>query len=201
METRRISIGALTPNTGQIEGLPSNPRQWTQTEIDRLAKSLKETPELFEMRPLLVYEQAGEYVILGGNLRFEGARKNKDKDCPAIVIPADTPVDKLKEIVIKDNGSFGDWDISMLIADWGGIPFEDWGLPSWINTNEGDLETIEDLSIETHAAAGENKSGFSAITFLFPKEEAQVVNDWIAEHSKDELVVNIVDICRSVEVK
>lgn len=120
METRRISIGQLTPNTGQIEGLPSNPRQWTQTEIDRLAKSLKETPELFEMRPLLVYEQAGEYVILGGNLRFEGARKNKDKDCPAIVIPADTPVDKLKEIVIKDNGSFGDWDISMLIADWGG---------------------------------------------------------------------------------
>ena len=128
METRRISIGHLVPNTGQIEGLPSNPRQWTQTEIDRLAKSLKETPELFEMRPLLVYEQAGEYVILGGNLRFEGAKKNKEKDCPAIVIPADTPVSKLKEIVLKDNSAFGEWDIHALSADWSDLPLTDWGV-------------------------------------------------------------------------
>ena len=120
METRRIDIKQLRLNTGQIEGLPSNPRTWTQTEIDRLAKSLKETPELFEMRPLLVYEQNGEYIILGGNLRFEGAKKNKATECPCIVIPADTDVEKLKEIVIKDNGSFGEWDIQALIFDWGG---------------------------------------------------------------------------------
>lgn len=131
MEVKRINIGQLTGNAGQIEGLPANPRTWTQTEIDRLAKSLKETPELFEMRPLLVYQQGEEYVILGGNLRYEGAKKNKMQDCPAIVIPADTPVEKLKEIVIKDNGSFGEWDIQALISDWGGEPLEDWGLPSW----------------------------------------------------------------------
>ena len=77
MEVRRINIGQLTGNAGQIEGLPANPRTWTQTEIDRLAKSLQETPELFEMRPLLVYEYEGKYVILGGNLRYEGAKKNK----------------------------------------------------------------------------------------------------------------------------
>ena len=65
METKRINIGQLTGNAGQIEGLPANPRTWTQTEIDRLAKSLQETPELFEMRPLLVYQQGEEYVILG----------------------------------------------------------------------------------------------------------------------------------------
>ena len=35
METRRINIGQLTGNTGQIEGLPANPRTWTQTEIAR----------------------------------------------------------------------------------------------------------------------------------------------------------------------
>lgn len=120
MEIQKISINILRPNTGQVEGLPANPRTWTQTEIDRLAKSLKETPELFEMRPLLVYEQGLEYIILGGNLRYEGAKKNKATECPCIVIPADTDTEKLKEIVIKDNGSFGEWDISALISDWGG---------------------------------------------------------------------------------
>ena len=165
METRRISIGQLVPNTGQIEGLPSNPRQWTQTEIDRLAKSLKETPELFEMRPLLVYEQAGEYVILGGNLRFEGAKKNKDKDCPAIVIPADTPVDKLKEIVIKDNGSFGDWDLALLAEDWSDLPLDEWGAPSWRHESV-DMDAVDALFNEAHA---KDKEKENTITIVIPK--------------------------------
>ena len=128
MEIQKISINILRPNTGQVEGLPANPRTWTQTEIDRIAKSLKETPELFEMRPLLVYEQGLEYIILGGNLRYEGAKKNKATECPCIVIPADTPVEKLKEIVLKDNSAFGDWDIQALSADWSDLPLSDWGV-------------------------------------------------------------------------
>jgi site-specific DNA-methyltransferase (adenine-specific) len=146
MEIRRIDIKHLRPNTGQIEGLPSNPRQWTQTEIDRLAKSLKETPELFEMRPLLVYQHGDEYVILGGNLRFEGAKKNKDKDCPAIVIPMGTSIDKLKEIVLKDNSSFGEWDIHALSADWSDLPLDDWGVKAvW------DEVTLDETSASTQA--------------------------------------------------
>lgn len=132
MEIRKIDIGLLRQNTGQIEGLPGNPRQWTQTEIDRLAKSLKETPELFDMRPLLVYQIGEEYIILGGNLRYEGAKKNKMKSCPAIVVPADTPVEKLKEIVIKDNGAFGEWDFDSLANEWDDLPLSDWGVGvSW----------------------------------------------------------------------
>lgn len=165
MEVRRINIGQLTGNAGQIEGLPANPRQWTQTEIDRLAKSLKETPELFEMRPLLVYQQGEEYVILGGNLRYEGAKKNKMQDCPAIVIPADTPVEKLKEIVIKDNGSFGEWDVQALASDWNDIDLSSWGVNAiWdevrkedLHNSETEQETIERMKkeFEERMAAGE----------------------------------------------
>lgn len=141
MEVKRINIGQLTGNAGQIEGLPANPRTWTQTEIDRLAKSLQETPELFEMRPLLVYQQGEEYVILGGNLRYEGAKKNKMQDCPAIVIPADTPVEKLKEIVLKDNSSFGDWNVQALAADWNDIDLSSWGVNvSWDEVLKEDLQ-------------------------------------------------------------
>lgn len=173
MEVRRINIGQLTGNTGQIEGLPANPRTWTQTEIDRLAKSLQETPELFEMRPLLVYQQGEEYVILGGNLRYEGAKKNKMRDCPAIVIPADTPVEKLKEIVIKDNGAFGEWDVDALANEWDDLPLDDWGVNmSWDKPKESkasdkdlsnDIESSFRVEIQC-ASEGEQEMIYSEMT-------------------------------------
>lgn len=175
MEIQRINIGLLTANTGQIEGLPANPRTWTQTEIDRLAKSLNETPELFEMRPLLVYEQGLEYVILGGNLRYEGAKKNKATECPCIVIPADTDVEKLKEIVIKDNGSFGEWDIQALISDWGGQPLEDWGLPSW-TTPKSNLN-VDDFFESAMQHKEKEKEQDVIIEVVIPYEEEDLASE------------------------
>lgn len=196
-----LPLASLSQNRGQIEGLPSNPRQWTQTDIDRLAKSLQETPELFVARPLIVYPYAGEYIILGGNLRYEGAKKNKMKDVPVHILAEDLSLEKLKEIVIKDNGSFGEWDMDMLANEWDDIDFEEWGLPSWMNVNTGDFEEIDNLEIESVSKAGESKSGFSAITFVFPQEEADIVNGYIKSNSKDELISKIVEICQYAEAK
>ena len=67
MNIKRIPIEKIELNTGQIEGLPANPRQWTRDDIDRIAASLKETPELFEMRPCIVYPLEG-----GGKIRTPG---------------------------------------------------------------------------------------------------------------------------------
>lgn len=128
METTRLPLAKVKQNTGQISGLPSNPRQWTQTDIDRIARSLKETPELFEARPLIVYKQGEEYIILGGNLRYEGARRNKMKDVPVHILADDLSIDKLREIVIKDNGSFGEWDMDMLANEWDDLPLKEWGV-------------------------------------------------------------------------
>lgn len=131
LKTQRIKLAALVQNTGQIPGLPSNPRQWTKEDIDTIAKSLKETPELFEARPIIAVPFDGKYVILCGNLRYEGAKKNGDKDVPVCIIPEDTPVEKMKEIVIKDNGSFGAWDYDALANEWDDNPLGDWGVPAW----------------------------------------------------------------------
>lgn len=131
MEIVRLKLSALEPNNGQVPGLPMNPRQWTASDVDRIAKSLKETPELFEARPLLVYPHDGKYVILGGNLRHEGAKRNKMTEAPAIIFPEDTAIEKLKEIVIKDNGAFGAWDFDSLANEWGDLPLVDWGVPAW----------------------------------------------------------------------
>lgn len=153
MEIVRIKLSALEPNTGQMPGLPMNPRQWTATDVDRIANSLQETPELFEARPLLVYpintQEANEakrkYIILGGNLRYEGAKRNKMKEVPCIIFPWATEFNTLKAITIKDNGSFGAWDYDTLANEWGELPLTDWGVPAWENQEE---EIPTDLDAE-----------------------------------------------------
>lgn len=146
MEIIKLKLSALEPNNGQIPGLPVNPRQWTRTDIDQLAKSLTETPELFEARPIIAVPHEGKYIILGGNLRYEASKANKAKEVPVIILPADTPVAKMKEIVIKDNGSFGAWDYDTLANEWGDLPLTDWGVPAWEAETEPKVDDKEDLS-------------------------------------------------------
>ena len=201
MELKRIRLTDLELNKGQVAGLPSNPRQWTRGDLDKLIKSIEETPELLEARGLIVWPHGGKYIIMGGNMRFSALREMNAVDAPCYVLPECTSIDKLREIVVKDNGAFGAWDYDMLANEWDDLPLAEWGLPSWVGTQEEDVDILQDLTIETGSKAGENKSGFSAITFLFPTEEAGEVNAWISDHSKDELTAKILEICRTAEAK
>jgi hypothetical protein len=128
MTFERIPLGRLDFNTGQIPGLPPNPREWTDLELKRLAKSMKGTPELVEARGCIVVPYKGRYVVLGGNLRLAAAKYLKWADIMCAVLPEGTKVSKLKEIVLKDNSSFGSWDLSLLRKDWAEFDFGDWGI-------------------------------------------------------------------------
>ena len=143
METRRIKLTDLVLNEGQVTGLPTNPRQWTRAELENLKKSLQETPDLLEARGILVYPYEGKYLVLGGNMRLSALKSLKAKDVPCIVFPEDTPIDKLKEVVIKDNGSFGAWDFDQLANEWGDLPLVDWGVPAW-ETEQADAPLSKD---------------------------------------------------------
>ena len=151
MDIVRLKCSQLLVNEGQVEGLPTNPRSWTKADIDRLARSLEETPELFEARPCIVYPYGDKYIVLGGNMRLTAAKTLKYKDVPCIVIPAETPIDKLKEIVIKDNGAFGAWDFDELANKWDDLPLTDWGVPAWEEKHleETEQEAAEDDFDET----------------------------------------------------
>ena len=197
MEIVKLKLSALEPNTGQVPGLPMNPRQWTASDVEKIAASLTETPELFEARPLLVYPHEGKFVILGGNLRHEGAKRNKATEAPCIVFPEDTPLEKLKEIVVKDNGSFGAWDYDALANEWGDLPLTDWGVPAW-DSEPLDLSGME---VDQTAAPGKSDTGFSQISFLFTAADAIVVNGFIEENGKEALVQKIVELCLTAEAK
>lgn len=149
MDTRiekvTLSLKDIDLNEGQIEGLPANPRNWTKDELKSLALSLTETPELFEMRCPIVVPHDGRYVVLGGNLRIAAARENKEKEVTCFVFNSNS-IEKMKEIVIKDNGAWGKWDYDALANEWSDLPLSDWGIPVW-----------EESPQEKAAAAGEEK--------------------------------------------
>ncbi len=137
MKIVNLKITDLEVNIGQIPKLPMNPRRWSSDDVNKLALSLEETPELFEARPIIVVPFGERYVILGGNMRFEASKVNEFDEVPCVVLPEKTPVKKLKEIVIKDNGTFGQWDLQALKSDWANLPLPDWGAPSWAGLTDG----------------------------------------------------------------
>ena len=128
VEFYKIPLGILDFNTGQIPGLPANPREWTDAELKKLAKSMKGTPELAEARGCIVVPYKGRHVVLGGNLRLAAAKFLKWPAIMCAVLPEDTKVAKLKEVVLKDNSSFGSWDLSMLRKDWSEFDLSGWGI-------------------------------------------------------------------------
>ena len=166
LDFKRIPLSLLDANTGQIPGLPANPRQWTDAEVRRLAKSMKDTPELAEARGCVVVPFEGRYVILGGNLRREAAASLKWADIMCAVLPEGTKPAKLKEVVLKDNSSFGEWDLAALRNDWADAPLPEWGVdvvwdtagPDQMKTEtETEHETIERMKreFEERMARGE----------------------------------------------
>lgn len=173
-----LPIASVEQNTGQIDGLPSNPRQWTQTDIDRLAKSLEETPELFEARPLIVYPYKDKYVILGGNLRFSAAKKLKMQDVPVHILDEDLSREKLREIVIKDNGSFGEWDMDMLANEWDDLPLKEWGVDigDWEQKDISPDDFGEDFSLPSG-----DKQPFQQITFMLADAQAEEIKAALEE--------------------
>lgn len=124
----QIDITRLEFNEGQIEGLPKNPRkEGGEKAVADCMKSLQEDPEMLEYRPLLVYPHGEKYVVLGGNLRLEacmrlGYEKVFCDSCEGMSIQ------KLKEIVLKDNTQFGRWDMDELANNWDDMPLEDLGV-------------------------------------------------------------------------
>lgn len=172
MEIKRIRLTDLELNRGQVAGLPSNPRQWGKGELDDLVKTIKQTPELLEMRGLIVYPYNGKYVILGGNMRYSALREMSAVDAPCMIVPEDTPIEKLREITILDNGSFGSWDYDMLANEWDDLPLADWGVPAW-KMEEVDEDAVDALFED----AGQAKDKGITITVSVPKSYEDKVID------------------------
>lgn len=118
METQMLPISMVSPNTGQVKGLPKNPRFIRDEKYKKLIQSIKDDPEMLELRELIVYDTGDGYVIAGGNMRYRAMKELGYKEVPCKVLPTEFPIDKLRRIVLKDNSSFGEMDFEALLSDW-----------------------------------------------------------------------------------
>ena len=50
METRMLPISKVFPNIGQVKGLPKNPRFIRDEKYKKLVQSIKDDPEMLELR-------------------------------------------------------------------------------------------------------------------------------------------------------
>lgn len=147
-----IDITKLLYNEGQIDGVPKNPRYLKESEHDKLVKSLTDSPEFLEYKPLMVYAlEDGTYVTICGNMRLRvinelriGGNINFEK-LPCFILKADTPIQKIKEYAIKDNVQAGNWDWDELAnGEWETDDLQNWGVDcSFLNTDEDDTDIDE----------------------------------------------------------
>lgn len=127
----KIDISLVLPNEGQINDVPQNPRRIDEKKFKKLCKSIKALPELTEAREIIVYPLNGNYIALGGNMRLNAYRELNWKKVPVCILPEDMPMNKLREIVIQDNNSFGETDWDMIANEWDVEELEDWGFDVW----------------------------------------------------------------------
>ncbi|MEN6423667.1 MAG: ParB N-terminal domain-containing protein [Smithella sp.] len=133
-------VEVKTVKLSEIKLNPDNPRTISKKDMDLLVKSLKDFPEMLNIREIVVDETM---TILGGNMRYMALKKSGAKECTAKIVSGLTPEQK-REFVIKDNGGFGKWDMDALANAWGDLPLIDWGinLPKAWTVPEQEKESI-----------------------------------------------------------
>jgi site-specific DNA-methyltransferase (adenine-specific) len=103
---------------------PNNPRLIKDDKFTKLVQSIKDFPEMLDIRPIVVNS---DMVILGGNMRFKACKEAGLKEVP-IVIADNLTEEQQREFLIKDNTSGGEWDFDLLQEGWSVELLNDWGL-------------------------------------------------------------------------
>ena len=125
MQIQTLQISNIKPNS-------NNPRIVNKAKFEKLKQSIKELPEMLQLRPLILNE---DNVILGGNMRYKALVELGYTEVP--VIRAESLTERqAQEFLIKDNLSYGDWDFDILANEWDSVDLEEWGLDVWQNEDD-----------------------------------------------------------------
>jgi DNA modification methylase len=106
-----------------VKSNPNNPRVIKDDKFDKLVQSIKDFPQMLEIRPIVVND---DMIVLGGNMRLKACKEAGLKEVP-IIKASDLTEEQQREFIIKDNVGFGEWDWEQL-KEWDGEELEAWGL-------------------------------------------------------------------------
>lgn len=131
-----MKINQLQPNE-------NNPRLIKSEKFKKLVQSIKDFPEMLELRPIVIDE---DNVILGGNMRYRACVEAGLKEVPVKIAKGLTEEQK-KEFIVKDNVGFGEWDWAMLGNEWDNVKLGEWGMDVWQPEKEVDYSILGDIDL------------------------------------------------------
>jgi ParB-like chromosome segregation protein Spo0J len=124
-----------TVKISEVKVNPNNPRLIKDDKFKKLVQSVKDFPEMLNIRPIVVNK---DMIILGGNMRYKACKEAGLKEVPIII--TDLTKEQQKEFLIKDNVSGGEWDWDILANEWNIDNLKDWGLDAPIYFNDEDID-------------------------------------------------------------
>lgn len=159
----------------EVKTNPNNPRLIKDDKFKKLVKSIKEFPQMLELRPIVVND---DMVVLGGNMRLKACKEAGLKEVP-IIKASDLTDEQQKEFIVKDNVGFGEWDWDVLANEWDSVQLEDWGIDNWQNMD--DIETSDAFTLPDG-----DKAPFQQQTYTLADAQAEQVKNAIADIKKTE---------------
>lgn len=108
----------------EVKANPSNPRTIRDEAFQKLVKSIREFPQMLELRPLVV---DADGVVLGGNMRLRACQSAGLTEVP-VVFASSLTREQQREFIIKDNVGYGEWEWDVLATEWDVSQLAEWGL-------------------------------------------------------------------------
>lgn len=143
MEIKKIKISEIKPN-------PNNPRLIKDDKFKKLVKSIKDFPQMLEIRPIVVND---DMIVLGGNMRLKACKEAGLKELP-VIKASELTEEQQREFIIKDNVGFGEWEWEDLANNWDAEQLTDWGLdipdfkPQVLEAEEDDYEVPDEIKTD-----------------------------------------------------
>jgi len=128
----------------EVKTNPNNPRTIKDDKFAKLVKSIKEFPEMLNLRPIVVND---DMIVLGGNMRLKACKEAGLKEVP-IIKASNLTEQQQKEFIIKDNVGFGEWDWDGLANEWDAEELTEWGLDI-PNFDAGEVLEAEEDDFDT----------------------------------------------------
>jgi hypothetical protein len=155
-----LPISKVRPNS-------DNPRYIKDEKFKKLVQSLRDFPEMANVRPIVVNT---EMVVLGGNMRLKAMQEAGWSEVPVQVV--DWSEEKQREFIIKDNVGFGEWDWDELANTWNAEELTEWGLDVW--QPEDFSEKNQELDVDSFADE-------MIIKLKYTDEDYQTVRDQLSK--------------------
>ena len=169
-----LPISKVRPNS-------DNPRYIKDEKFKKLVKSLRDFPEMANVRPIVVNQ---EMVVLGGNMRLKAMQEAGWSEVPVEVV--DWSEEKQREFIIKDNVGFGEWDWDELANTWNSVELEDWGLNVPMFGHEANYMTENDIDVDEEFDPIGNASDQTRIVIICKNEDSAL--KYIVEHLPKDVV-------------